>query len=109
MNAGTATFDRTIAQLNPALTLPWRGQPGLTARPETGTARPAATLAGTSLARLWLDELHHGGRWRRVGERLGFGLLAAGGLIGLAQLGLHSLDFAARWSVFTRLVASVLS
>lgn len=109
MNAGTATFDRTMTTLNPALPLPWRGQTAAPARPDTAPARRATELAQSSLARLWLDELHHGGRWRRVGERLGFGLIAAGGLIGLAQLGLHSLDFAARWSVFTRFIAGVLS
>lgn len=80
------------------------------ARPATPPApRLAPDFPATSLARVWLSELHAENRWRRMVDRLGLGLIAAAGAGGVLYLALSTLDFTAHWTDFARLIASVFS
>ena len=71
---------------------------------------PVRTLfPATSLARLWLVEPRGADRLRRAGERLGYGLIAAGGLVALGQLVVSAAEFASGWAVFARYVLHAVS
>ena len=110
MNAATLSLHRPTLKSAAQVERLWSPSGPINAALANRPAATAPTLfPANSLARVWLAELHTHSRLRRAGEQLGFGLIAAGGLMAIVSLVVSGLEFVTHWQVFAEYVAHAVS